>query len=154
MTNTVLSSDAREKTCGNCAFFRREAGADHGPGNCPFSRNSRIWPSRRGCKNHEFTEKELIRTCKTCGKDISQRRSSAVYCEDCAECLRRERSRVKRSKPKAETKAVRRAPTLFPGLTGGQIENLARKYGMHYGTFTAAVRAGTIKIEEIKKDAG
>lgn len=145
-----IEAKVKDKKCGNCVFFRRADSNAHGPGRCPFSRDPRLFPSHRACRNYERGKTLEIRVCEVCGRDISSRQNNALYCVECANNIRRGRSRAAK-KEKVNREACS-GPALLPGLTGGQIEALARKYGMHYGTFTAAIRMGDIKIESLQRD--
>ena len=147
----------RKRCCGNCAFYRQPSGTNHGIGHCPFSTIYKLYQSHPACINYEYSDRNGYRVCSLCGADISHRRGNATYCETCAENMKRGISagsgdfRQKKA-PKKKTDEQKNKITLLPGLTGAQIEAIARKYGMHYGTFTAAIRAGNIKVESIQKD--
>lgn len=150
MGTSDIEAKTKGEKCGNCVFFRRADSNAHGPGCCPFSRDPRLFPSHRACRNYERAKALEARICEICGRDISSRQNNALYCLECANNVRSGRSRAVK-KEKASREACS-GPALLPGLTGGQIEALARKHGMHYGTFTAAIRMGDIKIESLQRD--
>ena len=96
----------------NCAFFEEKDGI----------------PKRHknpdGCKGEAPPPPKLPRNCLQCGKDISDRMASALYCKDCAKKRRAESSRESGMKFRAQQRAKK--PPVFCTVCGAEIQGAER----------------------------
>ena len=97
----------------------------------------------------------MVNACQICGVPLPDAAKRQRYCPACAKKSRRESiaryHRGIREENKSSEAAIKpRKPTKLSsdplsGMSAMEVELEARKHGMNYGTYSAAISAGTMK---------
>ena len=94
--------------------------------------------------------KELMK-CAECGRIIERNAPSQKFCKECAASRRYQKSKARRAQKRIEAALKQEEdPALLNTLTtkGKSVPRIiaeARAFGMTYGTYTAAIRDGSIE---------